>query len=96
MDALTPAELIKDIKSLNRIENDWLQQGRLDSLTEEDIRYKRGDLMDQLRERFVTGQNKAFGDWFAHEGDVNGPRIGYGATEIEAIEQLLGMIGDDR
>ena len=108
MTPLTPTELIKDIKSLNRIEHDWLQEGRLDAITEEDITDKRMELMLDLRERFTTGQNENFighGDsWFAHEGDMDCDLIGnvyvpvipvaYGNTELEAIETLLELIGE--
>jgi hypothetical protein len=103
---LTPQEIIADLHALARIENDWSAEGRLDGLTKDSLDDKRADLMDSLRERFTTVENdNPWHDWSAWEGDMdcdhNGftyvPTIpvGYGKTELEAIETLLEMIGED-
>jgi hypothetical protein len=105
--ALTPHQIIADIAALNRIERDWSIEGRLDAITEADLRAKKAELLDDLRTRFTTIENYSpvYGDWMAYEGDmdcdlVDGERyvptipVGYGATEIEAIETLLEMIGE--
>jgi hypothetical protein len=103
--ALTPHQIIADIAALDRIEHDWLIEGRLDSITEADLKAKRAELLDDLRERFTTREDENFRDWQAWEGDFdmdfNGfhyvptVKVGHGATEIEAIETLLEMIGED-
>jgi hypothetical protein len=103
---LTPAQLIADIKSLDRIENDWNAEGRLDAVTEEDLHAKRADLLDELRERFNTQETDGpFRDWAAWQGDLDYDHngfsyvptmpIAYGKTELEAIECLLDLIGED-
>jgi hypothetical protein len=109
--ALTPAEIIKDIYALNRIERDWSIEGRLDSITEADLKAKKAELMDDLRQRFTTEEHEWWtgpGDrWLAWDGEPDGdysdehgrwmPTVkhAYGATEIEAIETLLDLIGED-
>src|SRR6188768_1172303 len=104
---LTPQEIIADLKALARIEADWSAEGRLDGLTEDTLNDKRADLMDELRTRFTTRENddSPFRDWSAWEGDMdcdhNGHTfvptipVAYGKTELEAIETLLDMIGED-
>jgi hypothetical protein len=103
--ALTPTQIIADIYALNRIERDWSIEGRLDCITEADLKAKKAELLDDLRERFHTQPSEEFGDWYAWEGDMDFDHnghvyvptmpIAYGKTEIEAIETLLEMIGED-
>jgi hypothetical protein len=106
---LSPAEIIKDIHSLDRLEHDWLQQGRLDAVTEADIKAKRAELLDDLRQRFTVEEQDWWPNpsdrWVAWDGEpdfdcedgryVPCVKHAYGATEIEAIETLLEMIGED-
>jgi hypothetical protein len=108
---LSPAEIIKDIHSLNRIERDWSIEGRLDAITEADLRAKKAELLDDLRERFTVEEQDWWPNpsdrWVAWDGEPDGDysddhgrwmptvRHAYGATEIEAIETLLEMIGED-
>jgi hypothetical protein len=106
---LSPAELIKDIRSLDRMAHDWLQQGRLDAITEADLKAKRAELMETLRERFTVeeqdwwvGKDDRWVAWdgepdFDHNGERYVPCVkhAYGATEIEAIETLLDLLGED-
>jgi hypothetical protein len=105
--ALTPHQLIADIAALDRIERDWLIEGRLDAITEADLRAKKAELLDDLRERFTTREfDGIFNEnWAAWEGEIDYDHNGftyvadrpvaYGKTEIEAIETLLEMIGED-
>jgi hypothetical protein len=111
MTALTPAEIIKDIAALDRMAHDWANDGRLDCITEADLKAKRAELLDDLRTRFTTEEHEWWtgpGDrWLAWDGEKDGDycddrghwvatvRHAYGATEIEAIETLLEMIGED-
>jgi hypothetical protein len=106
--ALTPTQIIADLRALDRIENDWSAEGRLDGLTKDSLDDKRADLMDELRTRFTTSvdEGSPFKEkWSAWQGDMdcdhNGHTfvptipVAYGKTELEAIETLLEMIGED-
>ena len=105
--ALTPHQIIADIAALDRMAHDWEQRGVLDCITEADLKAKKAELLEDLRERFTTREfDGVFREnWMAYEGDMdcdfNGSTyvptipVAYGKTEIEAIEQLLEMIGED-
>ena len=94
---LTPTQIIADLKALDRIEHDWSAEGRLDGLTKDSLDDKRADLMDELRARFTTVESEYWrGEWSAYEGDYDlGIPVATGKSEIEAIENLLEMIGED-
>jgi hypothetical protein len=108
---LTPHQILADIAALDRMAHDWLHEGRLDAVTEADLKAKKAELMDDLRQRFHTEEHEWWtgpGDrWVAWNGEPDGDydddagrwmptvKYAYGATEIEAIEQLLEMIGED-
>jgi hypothetical protein len=108
---LTPAEIIKDIQSLDRMIHDWNAEGRLDWDTDAYLKARKAELMDLLRDRFHTEEHEWWtgkGDrWVAWNGEPDGDydddagrwmptvKYAYGPTEIGAIEQLLEMIGED-
>ena len=96
-DPLTPTQIIADLKALDRIENEWLIEGRLDVLAEDDLHDRRSDLWDSLYERFTTVESEYWkGEWSAWEGDYDlGTPVATGKTEIEAIENLLERIGEE-
>jgi hypothetical protein len=48
MTPLTPFQIRADIAALDRIEHDWLIEGRLDCITEQDIADKRAELREEL------------------------------------------------
>jgi hypothetical protein len=106
---LTPHQIIADIAALDRQIHDWQVDGRLDWDVDQYLKAQRAEMLETLRERFTVEEQDWWPNpsdrWVAWDGEpdfdcedgryVPTVRHAYGATEIEAIETLLELIGED-